>query len=220
MKIKYTLFLILFAHLKLVCAQGFINLNFESAKVSAYGSGPASVPTTNAIPGWTAYINGVTQSSITYNTVSLGAANVSLLGTNSSSSPVLEGEFSVALQGNNSPGSITAAIGQTGQIPFSAMSMTFWGDVSTAVVSFDGQVLSPIQTGNIGSYYYSYAVDISAFADQTGELLFTAPSHDSAIIDNIQFSVNPVPEPGALGLSTLGGILLCCRRWKQLKPKV
>jgi hypothetical protein len=34
-------------------------------------------------------------------------------------------------------------------------------------------------------------------------------------LDNIQFSAEPVPEPGALGLFALGGLLLV---WRFLKP--
>jgi hypothetical protein len=45
-------------------AQGFVNLDFEAANLSAYGAGPAAVPATNAIPGWTAYLGGVPQTDI------------------------------------------------------------------------------------------------------------------------------------------------------------
>jgi len=43
-------------------AQGFINLNFESANVSEQIS--HNTPVTDAIPGWNAYISGVLQTTI------------------------------------------------------------------------------------------------------------------------------------------------------------
>ena len=59
-----------------------------------------------------------------------------------------------------------------------------------------------------------------AYAGQTGELLFTDPSFlgfqgGPAIIDNIQFSSNPLPEPSELALAALGTLLLGFRRWRK-----
>ena len=37
-------------------SQGFVNLDFESANLSGYSSPAGGVLTSDAIPGWTAYI--------------------------------------------------------------------------------------------------------------------------------------------------------------------
>ena len=62
--------------------------------------------------------------------------------------------------------------------------------------------------------YKIYSADISAFAGQTGQLLFTTPVQTLALLDNIQFSSLPVPEPSEFALVMLGTILLGFRRWK------
>jgi hypothetical protein len=195
-------------------AQGFINLNFESANLSAYGAGPAIIPTTNGIPGWTAYIGGSPQTSIVYNTVSTGAASVDLEGTNNDVGyPPIQGKYFVLLQGVTGELPTTASLGQTGQVPSDAMSLIYWGSVGIGNISFDGNVLPVTQTGTVGSYGI-YEADIAPYAGQTGQLLFTANPNQFFFLDNIQFSPSPVPEPTALGLSVLGGLLLAWRRWK------
>jgi hypothetical protein len=55
--------------------------------------------------------------------------------------------------------------------------------------------------------YTVYGVDVSPFAGETGQLLFTAPIQNFVLLDNIQFSSSPVPEPSSLCLIGLGGIM-------------
>jgi hypothetical protein len=52
--------------------------------------------------------------------------------------------------------------------------------------------------------YLILGADISVFGGQTGELRFSGGGY----FDNIQFSSEPIPEPGALGLLVLGALLL------------
>jgi hypothetical protein len=197
-------------------AQGFVNLNFESANVSAYGPGPTAVPATNGIPGWTAYVNGISQAYIPYNTVSLGAPSVDLEGTNSGFNPI-QGNYFVYLQPDTSgQPSQSAAIGQTGHIPLPDLSLIFWGDYNGAL-SFGGQTLDYSQTGSVPNYNI-YTADISNFSGQTGQLLFTAQFNTGGFIDNIQFSPSAVPEPGTLALTTLGGLLFGLCRSKNHSP--
>jgi hypothetical protein len=195
-------------------SQGFVNLNFEAANLSAYGTGPAGVSTKDAIPHWTAYIEGQPLTDIVYNTVALDDSAVSIHGTNSSSVTPIQGKYSILLQGGTQYSySTNSAIGQTGQIPVNALSLVFWGYISPSGVTFDGQTLSLAILGNTPNYNI-YGADISAFAGQTGQLLFTASKLSGALIDNIQFSTTAVPEPSAFALTALGGLLLGYRRWK------
>jgi len=198
-------------------AQGFVNLNFEAANVS--GDSPGSVSASSAIPNWTAYISGVGQSSILYNSESLGEAAISLQGTNGIYQPI-QGQYFVLLQATFfAPDTNTAAIGQTGQIPAGTESLTFWGNTSLSgagnnmQVTFNGSPISYSAIGS-GSDYTIYGANISGLAGDTGQLLFTAFNNTYAEIDNIQFSTSAVPEPSTLGLSALGGLLLAWRRSK------
>jgi hypothetical protein len=103
----------------------------------------------------------------------------------------------------------TASIGQTGTIPNTAQSLTFYlGDLyGNFQVSFNGQPLSFMSISNTLNYTI-YGADISSYAGQTGQLLFTAPLQIDAILDNIQFSSLPIPEPAEFALAVLGALLL------------
>lgn len=196
-------------------AQGLINLNFENASFVVDPNGtfpPYSVYASNAIPGWTAYLGGVPQTDVLSNDTTLALAAVSLEGTNPAlfALPAFQGRWSIFLQGffgqTNSGYPATASIGQTGQIPFTAQSLFFWGNLSLSgvtndfSVSFNGQDLPLIAISNALNYTV-YGADISAFAGKSGELLFTAYQNTYAELDNIQFSSIPVPEPSALALT-------------------
>lgn len=185
-------------------SQGFVNLNFESAVIVPQGA-PFLVLASKAIPGWTnGFPSGAT---IVYDTVSLGAAEVSIHDTNDpDGNTPLAGRYSVLLQGQF-PGTQGASIAQTGQIPPNSQSLTLIGVLGSFQVTFNGQVIPLIGIGS-GLNYTIYGGDISAFAGQTGELRFTAPGNGAGMFDNIQFSTQPIPEPSGLALIGMGAFLL------------
>ena len=80
------------------------------------------------------------------------------------------------------------------------------------MVTLGGQQLSLTVLGS-GANYTLYGADIQAMAGQTAELDFTLlaqnPHVDNnyAFLDSIQFSNQPVPEPGVVGLWALGAVL-------------
>ena len=199
------------AYSTMLClAQGFVNLNFENATVLT-----SRIAT---ISGWTVntanYVNG-DSGSIPYNDSAIDAAAVSLEGTNapSPSLQAIQGNFSIFLQGGSLFASDTngAAIMQTGQISSLAQTMTYWGNALQ--VTFNNQLLAFSAISNTASYTI-WRTDISAYAGQTGQLMFTAPWQTSAMLDNIKFSSLPIPEPGSLALLVAGG-LLGPWRWKR-----
>jgi hypothetical protein len=201
-------------------AQGFVNMDFEDATVILAGS-PDMIEASSALPGWTTY-PGV----VFYDTVSLGGALVALDDANAINGFIpIQGNYSVFLEGSTLYANTTASIGQTGTIPITAQSLTFFGNLSANIlgqhfqVTFNGQNISYFAVGNgangNGATYTIYGANIASYAGQTGQLLFTAPVQSESIIDNIQFSSSSVPEPSEFALTALGALLLGFRRWRN-----
>lgn len=201
-------------------SQGFLNLNFESAKVSGLSPGDF-VLTQDAFPDWSAYYGTTadptssTESAVAYDGISTGGPMISLQDSNAPDPyNTLQGNYSALLVG---AAGTAVSLGQTGTVPSTAQSLTFWGSLSgTIEVSFDGQMLSLTDVSNALNYTV-YAANISSYAGQTGQLLFTSPSPYATIFDNVQFSTSPVPEPSAFALCTLGGLSLAWWRRKRSK---
>jgi hypothetical protein len=208
MKTKIVVSILLLAGLDFGQSQGFTNLDFEKATIVA-GPGGLGAVASNAIPAWTAFINGTAQTVIGYNIISLGDAAVSIQGPGSGE-PILQGQYTVLLQANYPSATIIPAIAQTGTIPSSAQSFMFYTDFYFWQVFFANQQI-PLSVLGSTSTYKIYGGDISTFAGQTGQLLIQG----NGLLDNIQFSSSPIPEPTAFALATLGGLLLGFRRWRN-----
>ena len=200
-------------------AQGFVNLDFEDAVITQ-DSNPHEVNASDAIPAWTAYINGVPQTDIIYDTINLDSAGISIHDTSTDYFPPLQGNYSIFLQGDNNADPInypaftkSASIGQYGQVSPIAKSMTFYGyNLVRFQLTFNGINIPYYPVGSEANYTI-YGADISADAGQTGQLVFTALYNGGGILDNIQFSQSSVPEPSEFALVTMGTLLLSfCRR--------
>ncbi len=186
----------------------FINLNFENPIPPLVPDGSGTVPITNALPGWTGYIGGVEQSRVFYNTVSLGAAAISLQGPGSPYQP-FEGDYFVRLQVGFDRLTVPA-LAQLGTVLSTAESVRFYGTGSLSV-SFAGEQI-PLSPLGSTSAYTVYGGDISSFAGQSGWLRFEG----YGLLDDIFFSDQRVPEPGVLALSGLGVLLL---GWRVLRRR-
>ena len=183
----------------------FQNLNFESANVDGFS--PGNIPITNAFPGWTAYIGPTQVQTVGIDFVNIDAAVVFLESSLSPYYQPLQGNYSAFLQGSSIfATTASAAIAQTGQIPATAQSLIYIG-IASGFVTFNGQSIPLSQIG-AGPNYNIYGGNILALAGQTGELRFTIPPLGRMLIDNIQFSDQPIPEPSAFGLFGLGALLL------------
>ncbi len=210
MKNIITSVVIVFLSIRIGFSQGFVNLDFEQANLSGYGSG--SVPATNAFPGWS-----VIASYLLYDDTSLSGGSISIMDVAGIAGPLIQRKYFVFFRNASS---LSVSIGQTGQIPSSAQSIIYWGqtplpgDPVGIQVTFNAQPLDFVETGSTANYNI-YQANISAFAGQSGELLFTAPPNGIGSLDNIQFSSSPVPEPSELALAALGTLLLGSRRWKS-----
>ncbi len=207
-------------------AQGFFNLDFESANVGGYATGSSDVPITLALPGWTGtYASsqfGTNQTlQVGYDAISLGGAVISVVDDNAAQYGFgpLEGRYSVALfsQGLASP--VSSTISQAGLVPTGTMSLRVqmsWGGAAP-VVTLGGQpiTLVPLQTF---PNYTLYGGDVSSFSGQTAALSFVEPppsvgSPGWVVLDGVSFSPEAVPEPSTFALLGLAGLLLALRRW-------
>src|SRR5579885_1899630 len=193
----------------------FQNLDFESARV-VFTNGLSAIVVSNAFPNWSVFV-GTNQLAVLPLDIG-GMPPVELLYSNAHYVP--NGNFAVALQDSSFGSTLPAASGpgsisQTGLVPTDAESLLFamvpFGEGIS--VSLGGQNLSYIAISNLvnsaGLNYTVYGANISAFAGQTETLTFTAFSGEAGYLDDIQFSSQPVPEPGMLSLIRFGsGILL------------
>lgn len=207
-------------------AQGFVNLNFESANPSGHPPNSSDVPVTSAFPGWTVSyatpgVGTNTATTVWYDGLSLGGAFVSVNDTNTGAGFVpLQGRYSAYLFGGLSSGGnpTYSTLSQTGVVPNGTLSLLMdvnaWNGFS---VSLNGQTISMVALQTFSSYTL-YGADISAFGGQSVQLSITAPptsTPNGVLLDDIVFSPSSVPEPSALALSALGGVLFTWRRWKK-----
>jgi hypothetical protein len=194
-------------------SQGFFfNLDFELSQTPV-SLGPGLVPITNALPGWAGTVGDVQIDEVWYNTRTVDAAMVSLQSSTSQITQPLQGTYSVFLLGASivSPPA-SASIAQSGLIPSGSKSILFLSSPAHGLqVSFAGQPIPLIELGT-GTDYVVLGGDVSQFAGLLGELRFTAPPLGGAVLDNIQFSTQSIPEPGILGLLGLGVLSMAVLR--------
>jgi hypothetical protein len=202
-------------------AQGFANLNFESASVSGY-TPDSQVPIGSALPGWSGFYGNNQTSQVGYDFISLGAAVISVIDSNAPVFAPLEGNYSALLFGGSG---VSATISQTGTISGGTQSllMDAWSYDASPIVAINGEpiIMIPLQT--FANYtLYGGAVP-AADVGPSVTLSFTEPAPATGgpsefELDNISFSPNAVPEPSPLGLTGVGGILFALYRRVSPKP--
>lgn len=209
-----------YSGLLLLCALGaagqgtFQNLGFENTTLTVFVRNPfiPSYATNATIPGWdwTPHFNagyGDPNTTVSFNDMALDAPEVTLHGRGSFR-PALSGSYSILLQGGTQyspPQFGGAAVFQTGQIPITAQSLIYLGDIRFQV-SFNGQPLLQVALDSRPTYTI-WGIDISPYAGQSGELRFAVPWLGSGMLDGIRFSSNPIPEPSVLSLGIIGLVL-------------
>jgi hypothetical protein len=193
-------------------AQGFLNMDFESANVSGYPVG-GEISAADAFPGWTV---GGSGTFVFYNGFSVGAPAVTLVGPdlpNGSGLTPLEGSYSVLLVYFGIAGS-APTLSQTGLIPVGTESINF------LVGSYDSDAVVTLNGVNIPLVSISggrLAGNVSAFAGMVAQLTFSTTSNgpytpNELYFDDVQFSTSSVPEPSEFTLTALGALLLGFRR--------
>jgi hypothetical protein len=168
----------------------------------------------------------VQQSQMFYNAPSLGGTQVTLYASgypsySGSSVPVLDGNFSLLLQGGEINGVLTpASISQTGEIPSGTQSLLFENYAASVgppnlFVGNDELTLFPVRSAANSTIY---GANISAWAGQTEQITFSSPG-GNFLIDDISFSPGAVPEPSTLVLTGIGGVLFALYRRFALKRR-
>jgi hypothetical protein len=208
----------------------FQNLDFESANLTPIASGQpgVEVPITLALPGWSAELGNSPVTQVWQNDFSLGAPSIDILGPNWNSPPqIIDGYYSVVLQAGLAGGVTpeTASLWQNGTIPAGTESLEFkaWdsGGITPPLVSFAGDNLSLFVLSSgvspSGQTYNVYGANIAPYADQTGQLEFTAAVGNVAGVggiemDDITFSTTAVPEPNSIVLTGIGGLIFAWYR--------
>ena len=166
---------------------------------------------TDGMPGWS--VDVTSDGGIFHNGTSLGGAAIAIEGPQFNPSFILRGNYSAYLVGNFSgPPIESASIWQTAQVPQTARSLYF---ISHSVLGpgsgFDvklGNVSIPVTDMGSTSQYTIWAGDISIFAGQTEQLMFTAPPGQGGFLDQITFSTLSVPEPSTVSLAALAALAL------------
>ena len=209
-------------------AQGFINLDFESASIvyvdptDPYNHRVLLGP---AFPGWQATIGGVFVSQVLYNSPTLSAVGVGLLDSGYSPAGFIEGNYMALLQSGgytNTQTGVDASLFQGATVPTGSSSLQFKAYCPSGQfsVTMNGQTLS-LSALSAGANYTLFGADISPWAGQFAELRFTmvgvTPQFDarSLYLDAINFSSSPIPEPGVLVLSALGCLFFTPRFCKK-----
>lgn len=189
----------------------FQNLDFENGSIISIPTpgNPFAVQWAAAMPGWTGFLGTNQQSVITYNTLSLSVANISILRP-AFAADIHNGQYHVQLQNAFPVVTDVPALAQTGTLPANSQSIRFYSAAPFAIgltVTFSGTHIPLSLLGSTANNKQIWGGDISGFAGQTGELRFRG----SGTLDFIQFSNQPVPEPNALGLIAIGALLFSYR---------
>jgi hypothetical protein len=204
----------------------FQNLDFEDANTTGF-TPPTDMPAVDAFPGWVTLVGGTQVSTVSYDGPTLAAAGIELVG----SQGAIQGNYSAVLEG--SPFGGTASLVQTGVIPSGTESIQLDADEENAGnfwVEINGNQVNmfPLKP-NAGSTPYGeytlYGGNVSAWAGQSATLSITqlVPTQSGGQfvpsfleLDDLTFSAQSVPEPSALALTGIGGLLFALyRRIKQ-----
>jgi hypothetical protein len=197
-------------------AAPFQNLDFESATLNPIPNDSFNrVYFDQAFPGWRGNVGGIQETAAFHNGMFLCCSSIAVWGDETNRNLSLEGTFSVALHASHDPYSspqesrlANTSVAQTGFVPSDAQSLLFRAQVGGPVeAALGGQPLSLMPVA-VGPNYTVFGADITAWAGQETELRLTAIAQSMGnltILDSIEFSTTPVPEPSTFALLAIAG---------------
>lgn len=196
-------------------AQPFQDLDFESATLVPISGDPYNrVYFSLALPGWSGYSGANQLSAALYDNMFLDSTGIGIFDTNAIFVPLggtlIDGEYTAFLEAGS--GNADASLSQTGLVPIGTKSLSFIAVTNGPfAVSLGGTTLNLTSSPVAGHNYRLYQADVSAFAGQTNELVFTVFAENpynnrlrSMLLDDIQFSPDVIPEPSSLSLLAIG----------------
>lgn len=224
MRVYFSIFLALLVFYEKGQAQGFVNLNFNSANIPSGTQAGDFVPISDAIPDWTGYYGTDELTSILYNSLATGSQEIALLSSNSPGA-IPGNNYTVVIQATGGSTGPSTSLAQTALIPSTAESLLFTASLPYSAgwqVTIGGQVIPVTEISTVGSDYAVYGGNISAFAGQVEQLEFSALAGNgpsvNLYLDSVSFSPNLVPEPNVVDLFVLGGLFLAWR-YRQIFSK-
>ena len=194
-------------------AASFLNLDFEDATIpeDAIWNDSDILPN-EALPNWTTNVDSVHYAAFTFSIPEAPISPKVILWDRDEImfNQVVEGNFSALL-------GLGTSIWQIGDIPndaetLSLLELNYGSGIGRVNIQINDQLL-PLVTTELGEDVFMHQVDISAFAGTTSELRITG----LGLIDAIEFSTIPIPEPSAIFLFSVALCTLvsfgarCCR---------
>jgi hypothetical protein len=202
-------------------AQGFENLNFESANIAGYSPNSSDVPISAALPGWSGFYGSSQASEVWYDGISIGGAMISVIDDNAPAFAPLQGNFSAFLFGGGGIAGLSASISQTATISAGTQSITMdaWEYDASPIVAINGLAINMIPLQTFANYTVYGGTVPTADVGPSVTLSFTDPAPATGgpsmfELDNISFSTNVVasPEPNMAALTAIGGLLFGARK--------
>lgn len=203
--------------------QGFLNLDFERARVVSNDPDFGYLDWALAAPGWD-HDQGGDAGIVYYGQEHLGLTGYHLLMDSTSPryapGTQLAGAYSMAFSSGHATfdgqGWTVAYLAQTGVVPADAQSIRLLATGSFAVFLDGAPIAMHSQGGN------AYAGSIAGYAGAMAELRIANTSlqiHDPVVVDNIRFSPEAVPETSnRIGIPAGLALLLALRRraaWRR-----
>jgi hypothetical protein len=219
------------AILRVGVAGTFVNLDFEASTYSPPVFPAFSEPTALLFPGWTARAGDFVMTTGGYDNYLLAGNQTALITSDAGFLNPIQGAKSIyiaAWLSSTSIAQVGDVPGDTQSVRFIMRDMNFQHDPllipGPMELRMDGHLIPLVVLSQVGADI-TYGADATAWAGLTAELRIEIPAVYSpplplnptgtALIDAIEFSPQPIPEPSTIGLIAAGLAVGVTRRHRR-----